>query len=54
MVFVKEEFPHNKFQKKEHVFGDLSTKITEWKVVGSSMEVCESYKVIEKFGKIYS
>ena len=54
VVFIKEEFPHKKFQKKEHVFRDLTTKITERKVVWNSMEACEGYKVIEKFGKAYS
>ena len=33
LVFVKEEFLHKNIQKKEDVFGDLTTKVTERKIV---------------------
>ena len=33
MVFVKEALLHNKIEKKEDVLGDLTTKLTERKVV---------------------
>ena len=44
MLFVKEEFLHNKIQKKE-VFRDLTKKITERKVVSNSVKACKGYKV---------
>ena len=41
-----------KTQNKEDVFGDLTTKLTERKVVWNSiMEACEGYKVIESVTK---
>ena len=49
VLFVKEVFLHNKIQKKEDVFGDLTTTLTERKLVWNSMKACEGYKEIEKF-----
>ena len=49
MLFVKEVFLHNKIQKKEDVFGELTTTLTERKLVWNSMKACEGYKEIEKF-----
>ena len=54
MVFVKEEFLHKNIQKKEDVFGDLTGKLTERKIVWNNMEACEGYKVIQWFDKVYS
>ena len=45
MFFVKEEFLHNKIQKKEDVFRDLTKKFTERKVVSNSVKACKGYKV---------
>ena len=33
MAFVEEEFLHDKIQKKEDFFGDLTTKFTEREVL---------------------
>ena len=52
MVLVEKDFLHKKIQKKEDVFGNLTTKLTERKVVGNGMEACEGYKVIEKSDKV--
>ena len=49
MLFVKEEFLHNKIQKKEEIFGDLTTKHTERKVVRNIMKACDGSKELEKF-----
>ena len=54
MVFVQEEFLHKKKQKKEYISEDLTTKLTEKKVVWTIMNACRGYKVIEKFDKICS
>ena len=45
VLFVKEEFLHNKIQKKEDVFRDLTKKFTGRKVVSNSVKACKGYKV---------
>ena len=55
MIFVKEEFLHNKTQKKR-CFRKFDQKTYERRVVWNSMdlEAFEGYKVIEKFEKVCS
>ena len=57
-VFVKEGFLHWKIQKKEDVFGHLTTKslrkVLRYCEIVWSTQACEDYKLIEKFDKICS
>ena len=52
--FVKEKFLHKKIQKKRKCFLKFEHKLTERMTVRNSMQTCQSYKVIEKFDKVFS